>query len=271
MNKIYEWVHIGERSEASLAITKAAFIDGGKTLAPTVPAFIIWAVVTAVAMVGAGLSPFDVILINLIVFAASAQLTVLSMLMLHAPMPIMWLAAMAVNLRFVIFSAGIRPYFRHLSLPRRLIYGFLNGDISSMLFTHRYRDTPPAPATVEQNAFFMGMGLINYVMWQVGTVFGVLFASAVPNEWGLKLAAALTLLVLVIKAVDHWAGVAGATVSALVAVSFQFLPYKLWVVAAIISGVAVAMLVEFVLPNAYLKAAARRASAKVEVESGEIV
>ena len=57
----------------------AAVREGFGLLLPTIPAMIIWAVVTAVAMVAAGLSPFYVLLINVLVYAGSAQLAVLSM------------------------------------------------------------------------------------------------------------------------------------------------------------------------------------------------
>ena len=81
----------------------------------------------------------------------------------------------------------------------------------------------------------------------------MLFASVIPATWGLELAAALTLLVLIIKGVEHWAGVAGCTVAAVTAVLLQSMPYKLWVLVAIIAGVAVALIIETVFPNGYLK------------------
>jgi predicted branched-subunit amino acid permease len=152
-----------------------------------------------------------------------------------------------------------------LPFKNRWLYGFLNGDINSMLFNHRYRQEVPSRATVEQTGFFLGMALTNYVAWQVGTVAGVLLASFIPVEWGLKLAAALTLLVLVIKIVDHWAAVAGCLVTALVALFFQFLPFNLWIFLAIIVGVAAALVVETVWPNGYLNKNVRLRAAQREV------
>jgi predicted branched-subunit amino acid permease len=244
---------------------KAAMRDGVQTISSTVPAMMIWAVVTAAAMMGAGMPPLYVLLINLVVYAASAQLAVLAMLIAGAPMVMIWLTACVVNLRFVIFSASLKPYFQHLPLKHRWLYGFLNGDINSMLFNHRYRNEVPTQASVQQTGFFLGMALTNYVAWQVGTVAGVLLASLIPAEWGLKLAAALTLLVLVIKIVDHWAAVVGCLVTALVALFFQFLPFNLWIFLAIIVGVAAALLVETVWPNGYLNQSARLRAAQREV------
>lgn len=266
MNKIFKWFSINIEDQPELSIATENFRKGLKNITPTLPATLIWAVVTAVAMISAGLSPFYVVLINIVVYAASAQLTVLSMLLLQAPMPIIWLAAAAVNLRFVIFSASIRPYFRHLPLKQRLVLGFVNGDINSMLFGHEFRDDNPAPAKPEQTGFFLGLAIPNYLTWQVGTWLGVIFASFIPAQWGLQLAAALTLLVLILKSVDHWASVAGSLSAALVAVSLQFLPYKLWVIIAILVGVASALMVETLWPNAYLSAVKRMNATKSQGE-----
>lgn len=253
MKHWYSRLGIPIQSASGEATFKTAFGEGAKTIAPTIPATAIWAVVTAVAMIAAGMPAFYVILINLTVYAASAQLTVLTMLMLHSPLFVIWAAASVVNLRFVIFSAALKPYFRHLKLPQRMFYGYLNGDMNSMLFNYRYRNEVAAPVTAEQAGFFLGMAAINYSSWQIATWVGVALASMVPQAWGLELAASLTLLVLVIKGVEHWAGVVGCVVAGLTAVAFQFLPYKLWVIVAIVFGVAAALVVESVWPNAYLR------------------
>lgn len=253
MQHLYQIFGVNNQDATERDTFYAAMKDGMQVIFPTAPATMIWAVVTAVAMVAAGMSPTYVLLTNLFVYAASAQLTVLSMLILHAPLPIIWLAAAVVNLRFVIFSAALKPYFRHLKLSQRMLYGFLNGDINSMLFNFRYRNQTAGPATNEHKGFFLGMALVNFSAWQIGCVIGVLFASVIPATWGLELAAALTLLVLIIKGVEHWAGVAGCAVAAVTAVLLQSMPYKLWVLVAIIAGVAVALIIETVFPNGYLK------------------
>lgn len=258
MGSVLSWFGVATDNTAESDVAKAAFSDGIKTITPTFSATLIWAMVTAVAMIAAGLSPVYVLLINLVVYAASAQLTVLSMLIIQAPVSVIWLAAAAVNLRFVIFSAGFRPYFRHLPLRQRLLYGFLNGDINSMLFNYRYRDSVPGPATIEQRGFFLGMAIPNYLVWQLGCLIGTVFASFIPVEWGLQLAGVLTLLVLILKSVDHWAGVAACFIAAVTAVLLHDLPNKLWIAIAIMAAVAVAVAVESIWPNAWLSASKRR-------------
>jgi predicted branched-subunit amino acid permease len=253
MQFILNFFDIKPQSDAQRSQVSATLQDGVKTIAPTLPAMAVWAVVTAVAMIAAGMPAPYVILINLVVYAASAQLTVLGMMMLHSPLAVVWLAAAAVNLRFVIFSAALKPYFCGFNLRQRLLYGFLSADMNSMLFQFRYRNQAAANANIEQKSFFVGMSLVNYMVWQLGVWTGVVFASAVPTSWGLELAGTLTLLALVIKACEHLAMVVGVIVAAAAAIAFQFLEYRLWVVVAIVAGVLAAMLTETVFPKAFLK------------------
>lgn len=247
MDGLWRFFGVPAQDAAEQALRRADFCEGFGLLVAAMPAILIWGLVTAVAMVGAGLSPTYVVLINLTVYAGSAQLAVLSMLAAGAggvPIPLIWLTALVVNLRFVIFSASIKPFFRHLPLRWRLLYGYLNGDVPMVLFQNHYRNQGRQSANVRQSTVFLGLAASNFIAWQVGTLAGVLLAALVPTDWGLSLAAALTLFILIVKMVDNWAGVAGCTAAALTAVGLHGLPDKLWVVCAIAVGVVVAVVVE---------------------------
>ena len=62
-----------------------------------------WGLMTGVAMVAAGLSQLEAVLMTLLVFAGSAQLAVLPLLTAGAPLWVVLAAAFCVNLRFVVF------------------------------------------------------------------------------------------------------------------------------------------------------------------------
>ena len=65
------------------------------------------------------------------------------------------LTAAMVNLRFVIFSAGLAPHFSYLPLRRRLVLGYFNGDIIYLLFQKRNFPTGYQPG---QGSVFLGHG-----------------------------------------------------------------------------------------------------------------
>lgn len=256
MDGLLRILNLPRQDASERARLKACMREGANVFAPSASAMLIWAVVTAAAMVGVGLSPIYVLLINATVYAASAQLAVLSMLMLGAgavSMPMIWLTAFVVNLRFVFFSGSIKPFFRHLPLRIRLLYGFLNTDLTLMVFLNHFKGQKEAPATSEQQALFFGLTASCYVVWQTGSLLGVLLAAVVPKDWGLSLAASLTMLVLIVKMVDNWAGLLGCVSAALTAVFVHDLPHKLWVVCAIAVGVTVAVLAETWFPSKQLR------------------
>ena len=97
------------------------------------------ALVTGVAMAKSGLSLPLAVLMSLTVYAGSAQLASLPLLLASgAPMWVIWAAAFCVNLRFVIFSAQWRAHLGHL--PRaRLAIGYLLADLNLIAFQRARR------------------------------------------------------------------------------------------------------------------------------------
>ena len=75
-----------------------------------------WGLITGVAMGNSGLPLPLMALMSLLVFAGSAQLAVLPLMSSGAPIWVVWATALCVNLRFMIFSAGWRPYL--MDYPR---------------------------------------------------------------------------------------------------------------------------------------------------------
>src|SRR4029077_6164491 len=100
------------------------------------------------------------------VFAGSAQLAALPLIAADAPVWGILLTATIVNLRFVIFSAGLQSYFRHLSLARRLLLGYLTSDLGYLLALRRWGGRQGTPASTEQIWFFLGLSCTSWVVWQ---------------------------------------------------------------------------------------------------------
>ena len=98
---------------------------------------------TGVAMVKSGMSTVEALLMALIVFAGSSQLAAIPLIMAGAPMWVILVTAFCVNLRFVVFSAHMRPYLMHLPRWQRLVTGYLSADLTYVLFVQHF----PKPAT----------------------------------------------------------------------------------------------------------------------------
>ena len=209
-----------------------------------------WGLMTGVAMVKSGLSVAEALLMTLIVYAGSAQLAAVPMMVSGAPLWVILAAAFCVNLRFVVFSAHLRPYLMHLPRWQRLVSGYVTGDLSYVFFARRYPKPGQTPDELaRQQAYLMGNCAVNYVGWMTASVVGVVLANAIPTEWGLGFAGILALLgVLCSLASSHLrvlsAGVAGAA-----AVAAWALPLKLNILVAIASAVAVCLVIEHLDPK----------------------
>ena len=221
---------------------RRAFSDGVRSYAPALIATGAWAMVTGVATVRAGLHMGPALAMSVFVYAGSAQLASLPLIAAGAPVWVILLTATVVNLRFVIFSAGLQPYFRHLSLGRRLVLGYLTSDLGYLLALRRWGGRDHAhPASTEQIWFFLGMAVANWAVWQSMSALGILLAGRIPPNWGMDFIGVLALITLVAPSLTDAPSVVGVLVAALVGVLAHGMPLKLSVLAAVLAGVAAAM------------------------------
>jgi predicted branched-subunit amino acid permease len=200
-----------------------------------------WGLVTGVAMVKSGLSLTLAALMTLLVYAGSAQLAALPLIVAGAPLWVLWATAFCVNLRFVIYSAHWRRYFGHLPRAERLLLGYFAVDLSYVLFARRFPDAAPRP---EQLPYFWGSATWNWLSWQGASLLGIVLADRVPTEWGLGFAGVLALLGITYSLLTDKKTWVAAGVAAFVAIAAFALPFKLNIVVGVAAGVAGGLLLD---------------------------
>lgn len=224
----------------------AGFREGLRDMGPMGVAIAVWGLVTGVAMVNGGLSPTMGIVMTLVVFAGSAQLAVLPLLVVGAPLPVVWATALLVNLRFAIFAAASRRSFAALTAPQRLFAGYLHGDIGFALFSRRFADDP-VRGNPFQWGYFFGGALVNWLSWQIASIIGILIGGLAPTSWGLELAALLALAAVLIPFMAKFPGVVAVVVTGIVSVLTVAVPYRLGLIISVAAGVVVAVTAESAL------------------------
>jgi len=200
-----------------------------------------WGMVVGVAMVKSGLSVWQALGMTLLVFAGSAQLASLPLIAAGAPVWVIFLTAVVVNLRFVIFSALLAPHFAQLTLRQRFLLGYGAGDMTTAMFLQKYPSEKPEAGKV---SYLKGLLYPNWAAWQVGSIAGVLLGSTVPPEWGLGFAGTLAIVCITVPMVASRPALAGVVVAAAVSVLAYDMPYKLGLLVAVIVGMLTAMVVE---------------------------
>lgn len=212
-------------------------------MVPLSLAITVWGLVTGVAMVNSGMPVWLGILMTLTVYAGSAQLAALPLLAIGTPLPIVWVTALVVNLRFVIFAASSRAAFTGLPFRQRVLAGYVNGDLGFALFSLRFADDTER-GNPQQWGYFYGVAATNWVVWEISSIAGLLLGGLAPTEWGLELAAYLALLAVLVPLavkVPAMVGVAVSVVLSLLTVSW---PMRSGLLVAVLGGVAVAMAAE---------------------------
>lgn len=225
---------------------QAAFREGFRESMASMPGIFAWGLVSGMAMIKAGLTVWQSLGMTFLVFAGSAQLAVLPLMMSNAPVMLIFGTALMVNLRFVIFGAAIGPHFSHLPWHRRLWYGYLNGDVTMGLFPQRFPvETLYQPAG--KAGFYMGIGYNTWLAWQIGAVAGIFLAGQIPESWNIGFAGTLALLAIMIPLIINLAALGGVVVAGAVAVAAADLPYRLGLLLAVVLGMVVAMLIDVFL------------------------
>ncbi len=233
---------------AARRLQREAFFAGQMRAVPIAIATGVWGIVTGVAMVNSGLTAWQAVGMTLLVFAGSAQLAVLPLIAAKAPIWVVLLTATVINLRFLIFSAGLVPYLKKLPLARRLLLGYGTGDFAYAVCTMQWQAQPASErGSPPQIWFMLGVLSITWTVWQLSSMAGILLGTQVPPAWGLDFAVVVSLIGVTIPMIENRPGLAGVLVAGVIAVLAAGLPLKLGLIAAVLAGTGAAMALDYAL------------------------
>jgi predicted branched-subunit amino acid permease len=187
------------------------------------------------AMVSIGFSPLQAMGMNIIVFAGTAQLGTLPLIAADAPVWLIITTALALNLRFVIFSAAIAPGFRGVGAPGRWLAGHVltDGVFATCLDKLIRVDDP-----LWRLGYYLAPALWAWLLWQVFALTGIYAAGLIPKTWSLEFMATIALITLLVPMAKVRPMLIAALVGGASATLLRNLPLRLGVVAGICAGIA---------------------------------
>jgi 4-azaleucine resistance transporter AzlC len=191
----------------------------------------------------AGLSLGQTMGMSLLVYAGSAQFIAISLLTLGSGAVVILLTTLVVNLRHVLYSAALQPYVGRLSQRWRVPLAFGLTDETFAVVQRRYLSRG---MTDHGQWYHAGVALALYLSWVSSSLVGALFGQSVPNlaGWGLDFAMLATFIGIVVPALRNQPQIAAALVAGAVALLCHGWPYKLGLMAAALSGIAVGVWLE---------------------------
>lgn len=219
-----------------IATRKAARREALIAVRPALVATFTWGLVTGVAMVKSGLTESAAVWMTLFVYAGSAQLTSLPLIAAGAPLWLIFAAGLIVNLRFLIFSAALQPYFQSLPWYKRIAYGYFSTDMSFVIFMPRFGEATPK-GTDAQRAFFLATIVPGWLTWQSSSMLGIVLGSLVPTSWSLDFAAVLALMAITIPLANSRPMLVSMLAAGMTAWLTQGFPLRLGLLAAVVVGI----------------------------------
>jgi predicted branched-subunit amino acid permease len=221
------------------------FRAGVRDMGEVVPGIAAWGLMTGVAMIKSGMSLVEVLLMGVLVYAGSSQLAAIPLVVAGAPVWVVLATAFCVNLRFVVFSAQLRPYVMHQALWRRALSGYLVTDLNYVLLTRRFPQAGSEPAALQaQDAYWAGMGATGWLSWVVPSLLGMALANSIPPSWGLGFAGTLALVGILCSLAGSRLQVVSAGIAGAAAVATFALPLRLNILVGIAAALAICLLLD---------------------------
>lgn len=182
-----------------MTFTRAGVRAGFLRTVPVALGVVVFGLVFGLVAGQKGLSLAEALLMSGIVFAGASQMLALELWTHPVPVATLALAALVINLRYMMMTAALRPWLSHL--PPHLAY-------LSLFFT---ADENWAVSVAEMRAggtdvgFLLGGGLALYSFWIAATAIGRLFGTVLahPERLGLDF---VGIAVFVALALGLWRG-----------------------------------------------------------------
>ncbi|WP_303647706.1 AzlC family ABC transporter permease [Haloarchaeobius sp. HME9146] len=196
--------------------------------------------IAGVSAVNNGLDPLHAVGLSTIVFAGASQLAAIELFGRDAPLAIIVVTVLVINLRMTMYSASIAPYFSRFSTRWKALCAYVLTDQAYALSITEYRQTDPEERS--RKWYYLGAAFTLWGVWQVCTIAGVALGANVPAGLSLEFAIPLTFMALLFPALSDRTTEIVALVAGAIAIPAAALPFDLGLVVAAVLALTVGAL-----------------------------
>ncbi len=217
------------------ATTKSIYLNGLVEALPFVIVVVPFAVLFGVVATEAGLPLSQVMGFSILVVAGASQFAAIQFMTENAPIFVIIISALAVNLRMAMYSAAITPHLGAARRRTRLILAYFLVDQSYAMAINRY-EAQPQMTLSEKLAYFAGVSTPICPLWFGFSYIGAVVGDAIPAEYSLDFILPIAFLSMVAPALRTWAHIAAAFTSIVLALALHWVPLNLGLlIAAVIA------------------------------------
>lgn len=175
--------------------------QGILTALPVAVGVVPFGLVAGAAPIENGMGIAEAMGFSVIVFAGAAQLAAIDLLADGAGAGVAILSILLINLRMLMYSAGLAPHFAQASGRSRLGVSYMLTDQAFALSVDRFTGDRPIDSVADRLAFHLPLALTFAVTWVITTAIGAVAGSSIPESIPLDFAVPLAFLALLIPAV----------------------------------------------------------------------
>nr|WP_295970751.1 AzlC family ABC transporter permease [uncultured Bacillus sp.] len=199
------------------------FWQGVKDCIPTLLGYLSIGFAAGVVEKTSGLSIAEIALMSLLLYAGSGQFIAAGMIAASNPISAIIFTIFFINIRHLLLSAALSPYFRHLSPWKNLTVGALLTDETFGVSINQLQNKQQA-----SYKWMLGLNITAYLNWFIANIAGGYFGKWIPEpeSFGLDFAMSgmfIGLLVLqIISQKKYFVDIMVAIIAVLIVIAASF-------------------------------------------------
>lgn len=220
---------------------RTEFLSGIKAVAPILLGVVPFGLISGIAIIQTTIEPVDGLVMSVLIFSGAALLVALQLITTQTPVTVVIVSALAVNLRFMIYSASVAPLLKHLSKRWKILLAYF---LSDQAYAASIFHLSENPSSNFRHWHLFGSGLIMWLVWQISVASGLFVGASLPANLSLEFAIPLTFLSLAVPAIKDKSTAAAAFTAGTAVLLMLNMPLNMGVLVAIILGITAGLICE---------------------------
>ena len=216
------------------------FSSGFRQTLPVITGVIPFGAVMGTVCAEAGLSFFQTVGMNVVVYAGAAQLASTELMTTHTASTVVVITGLIINLRFLLYSAALSPVLRESRVQTKFAAAYFLTDQSYAVMSANHARLKTKADTIE---FYFGTCIAMMLSWHLSVMLGFAFGNFAPASWALDYAVPLSFVALVIPTLKNKTYVVVAAFSSLCSIALYSLPYKTGMIVTAILSIGLGALI----------------------------
>lgn len=219
---------------------RSSFFEGFIAVLPAQAGLVPFAVIIGITAVELGITPAEILGMSILVFAGASQLAAIFLMADGASIVVILATVLALNVRFVIYSASIAPFILSLSRLHKAVYAYLLTDPGYAISIPRLQsDSAP-----HSHWYYFGVTFGIWVGWILGTLIGAGISGDIPDGFPIELVLPFIFLALLFSVIEDRTTAISAATAGVVAMLTASLGYNLELVLGVAAGVSAGVYVD---------------------------